>query len=219
MKLYLIDNIGKIILFFLFIIIVLTYLDIYQSLLNHLDQCIFENGSSSSQCRKFMAMSGAYIKLFSLISVVLIIFNKRREQVIKYVFTYYSAATFLFSGITYIDYEEQKNIVEINKIYYSIIQDNNQLNIFLMKNKIQDKMNNEYFNNQLKVQELNDSIEQKTIAQQAIKEENKLLIYQKLTATVATIILSLSMILIICIELNIKPSIIIFLFLIAIWRI
>lgn len=218
-KLFLWENCGKILLLIVFFVITLKYLGIYEELLTHLEQCIFENDSSSAQCREFMAMSGAYIKLFSLISILLIIFNTEREKIIKYMFVYYSAAAFLFSSVLYVDYEEQKNIVEINKIYYSILQDNHQLNLYIVQNKLQNKKNNEYFNNQLKIQELKDNIEQKNIAQKVMKEENKLLIHQKLTSAVAIIFLSLSMILIVFMELNIKPTITIILFLISIWMI
>jgi hypothetical protein len=194
------NNWENLLLLFVVWIILSVYTDLFKNILeaSQLAKCVSNDKNTMEPCKILMNLAGRLIFLFGFISIALLIFKEQKENIIKILFVYFSAATLLYtSGIGYTDIEQQKVQLQLNQEYYTANQENELL--YLYKNN---KKND--FENNLKIRELEISIANRTTMFQVLQEQAKLYLQYRVTASFAIIVLSYILLMILLLQLNIS---------------
>lgn len=203
------DHWKNLLLFVVLLVIISKYTDLYNLILNASQQtsCVSSDENVLSPCKKLLELSGRLVFLFSFITMALLIFKQEKENIIKMLFLYFSAATVLYTtGIGYTDIEGQKLQLKLNQEYHIAQQEIQSLAIY--KN-YQDKIKNDpkekakFFENSLKMNELETSINNREIFYKVQQEEAKLYLQYKVTASFAIICMSYVLLLILLLQLNV----------------
>lgn len=194
------DHWKNLLLFVVLLVIISKYTDLYKLILNASQQtsCVSTDENVLSPCKKLLELSGRLVFLFSFITMALLIFKQEKENIIKMLFLYFSAATVLYTtGIGYTDIEGQKLQLKLNQEYY-IAQQETELLALYKNNHEKDK-----FEKTLKIKELELSIANREFFYKVQLEEAKMYLQYKVTASIAIIIMSYSLLVILLLQLNI----------------